>query len=217
MRSIRVTTTLNDYLRDPREITRRSFEILRRETDVSALPPDVAEVALRVVHACGMPDIVPDLAFSGDVADAGRAALQAGAVVLADCEMVAGGVTRARLPAGNRVLSTLNDRRTPELAKQLGTTRSAAALDLWGDDLKGAVVAIGNAPTALFRLLEILAAGAPRPAAILAFPVGFVGAAESKEALIEAGLGIPFLTLRGRRGGSAMAAAAVNAVARAGL
>jgi precorrin-8X/cobalt-precorrin-8 methylmutase len=126
-------------------------------------------------------------------------------------------VTRARLPAGNRVLSTLNDRRTPELAKQLGTTRSAAALDLWGDDLKGAVVAIGNAPTALFRLLEILAAGAPRPAAILAFPVGFVGAAESKEALIEAGLGIPFLTLRGRRGGSAMAAAAVNAVARAGL
>jgi precorrin-8X/cobalt-precorrin-8 methylmutase len=131
--------------------------------------------------------------------------------------MVAGGVTRARLPAGNRVLSTLNDRRTPELAKQLGTTRSAAALDLWGDDLKGAVVAIGNAPTALFRLLEILAAGAPRPAAILAFPVGFVGAAESKEALIEAGLGIPFLTLRGRRGGSAMAAAAVNAVARAGL
>jgi precorrin-8X/cobalt-precorrin-8 methylmutase len=212
-----VTTTLDSYLRDPREITRRSFEILRRETDVSALPPDVAEVALRVVHACGMPEIVPDLAFFGDVAAAGRAALETGAVVLADCEMVAGGVTRARLPAGNRVFSTLNDPRTPELAARQGTTRSAAALDLWGEDLEGAVVAIGNAPTALFRLLEILAAVAQSPAASLAFPVGFVGAAESKEALIEAGLGIPFLTLRGRRGGSALAAAAVNAVARAGL
>jgi precorrin-8X/cobalt-precorrin-8 methylmutase len=131
--------------------------------------------------------------------------------------MVVGGVTRARLPAGNRVLSTLNDPRTPDLATRLGTTRSAAAVDLWGDELKGAVVAIGNAPTALFRLIEILAAGAPHPAAILAFPVGFVGAAESKDALISAGLGSPFLTLRGRRGGSAMAAAAVNAVARAGL
>lgn len=212
-----MTTTLDPYLRDPQEIARRSFEILRRETDVSALPPDVAEVALRVVHACGMPDIVPDLACGGDVAAAGRAALQRGAVVLADCEMVAGGVTRARLPAGNRVLSTLNDPRTPEQARRQGTTRSAAALDFWGDDLKDAVVAIGNAPTALFRLLEMLAAGAPRPAAILAFPVGFVGAAESKEALVEADLEIPFMTLRGRRGGSAMAAAAVNAVARAGL
>lgn len=214
---LRMTTTLHDYIRDPREITRRSFEILRRETDVSALPPGVAEVALRVVHACGMPEIVPDLAFGGDVSVAGRAALESGAAVLADCEMVAGGVTRARLPAGNRVVSTLNDPRTPELAKRQATTRSAAALDLWRDDLKDAVVAIGNAPTALFRLIEILAAGAPRPAAILAFPVGFVGAAESKEALIAADLGIPYLTLRGRRGGSAMAAAAVNAVARAGL
>jgi precorrin isomerase len=212
-----VTTTLDSYLRDPREITRRSFDILRRETDVSALPADVAEVALRVVHACGMPEIVPELAFGGDVSAAGRAALEAGAVVLADCEMVVGGVTRARLPAGNRVLSTLNDPRTPDLAKRQGTTRSAAAVDLWGEDLQGAVVAIGNAPTALFRLIEILAAGAPHPAAILAFTVGFVGAAESKDALINAGLGIPFLTLRGRRGGSAMAAAAVNAVARAGL
>jgi len=212
-----VTTTLDDYLRDPQEITRRSFEILRRETDVSALPPAVGEVALRVVHACGMPEIAPDFAFAGDVAAAGRSALAAGGVVLADCEMVAGGITRARLPAGNRVLTTLNDPRTPELAKRQNTTRSAAALELWGDDLKGAVVAIGNAPTALFHLLEMLAAGAPRPAAILAFPVGFVGAAESKEALIAAGFGVPFLTLRGRRGGSAMAAAAVNAVARAGL
>lgn len=216
-----MTTTLDtsgfDYIRDPQEITRRSFEIVRAETDLSALPADVAEIALRVVHACGMPEIAPDLAYGGDLAGAGRAALQAGAVVLADCEMVADGVTRARLPAGNRVVSTLNDARTPDLARQLGTTRSAAAVDLWRDDLKGALVAIGNAPTALYRLMEILAAGAPRPAAILAFPVGFVGAAESKEALIHADFGVPYLTLRGRRGGSAMAAAAVNALARAGL
>ena len=155
--------------------------------------------------------------FEGGLAGEGRRALQNGAVVCADCEMVAEGVTRARLPAGNRVICTLNDHRTPDMAKRFGTTRSAAALDLWGDDLEGAVVAIGNAPTALFRLLELSRDGAPRPAAILAFPVGFVGAAESKEALIAAGLGVPFLSLRGRRGGSAMAAAAVNALARAGL
>ena len=212
-----MTTTLDDYIRDPQEITRRSFEIVRAETDLSALPGDVGEIALRVVHACGMPEIAADLAYAGELAGAGRAALQAGAPVLADCEMVADGVTRARLPAGNRVLCTLNDARTPDLAKQRGTTRSAAAVDLWGEDLQGAVVAIGNAPTALFRLMEILAEGAPRPAAILAFPVGFVGAAESKEALVAADLGVPYLTLRGRRGGSAMAAAAVNALARAGL
>ena len=216
-----MSTTLDtpgfDYIHDPQEITRRSFEIVRAETDLSALPADVAEIALRVVHACGMPEIAPDLAYGGDLAGAGRAALEAGAVVLADCEMVADGITRARLPAGNRVLSALNDARTPDLAKALGTTRSAAAVDLWRDNLKGAVVAIGNAPTALFRLMEILAEGAPRPAAVLAFPVGFVGAAESKEALIQANLGVPYLTLRGRRGGSAMAAAAVNALARAGL
>jgi precorrin-8X/cobalt-precorrin-8 methylmutase len=216
-----VSTTLDtpgfDYIRDPQEITRRSFEIVRAETDLSALPADVAEIALRVVHACGMPEISPDLAYGGDLAGAGRAALEAGAMVLADCEMVADGVTRARLPAGNRIVSTLNDARTPDLARQLGTTRSAAAVDLWRDNLEGAVVAVGNAPTALFRLMELLAAGAPRPAAILAFPVGFVGAAESKEALIQANFGVPYLTLRGRRGGSAMAAAAVNALARAGL
>lgn len=207
----------NDYLRDPREITRRSFEIVRAETDLSALPADVGEIALRVVHACGMPEIAPELAFRGDVAGAGCAALQGGAAVLADCEMVADGVTRKRLPAGNRVVCTLNDARTPELARRLGTTRSAAAVDLWADELRGAVVAIGNAPTALYRLLEILAEGAPRPAVILAFPVGFVGAAESKEALIHARIDVPFLTLCGRRGGSAMAAAAVNALAREGL
>lgn len=212
-----MTTTLDSYLRDPQEITRRSFEIVRAETDLSALPGDIGEIALRVVHACGMPEIVSDLAFGGDVAAAGGAALRAGAAVLADCEMAADGVTRARLPADNRVLCTLNDPRTPELAQRLGTTRSAAAVDLWGDDLKDAVVAIGNAPTALYRLIEILQAGAARPAAILAFPVGFVGAAESKDALIAADLGVAYLTLRGRRGGSAMAAAAVNALARAGL
>jgi precorrin-8X/cobalt-precorrin-8 methylmutase len=212
-----VTTTLDDYIRDPREITRRSFEIVRAETDLSALPPEIGEVALRVVHACGMPEIVADLAFGGDLATAGRTALQGGAAVLADCEMVAEGVTRARLPAGNRVVCTLNDPRTPDLARSLGTTRSAAALDLWGDDLTGAVVAIGNAPTALYRLIELLREGASRPAVILAFPVGFVGATESKEALIAADVGVPYLTLRGRRGGSAMAAAAVNALASAGL
>ncbi|NIA69156.1 precorrin-8X methylmutase [Pelagibius litoralis] len=212
-----MTTTLENYIRDPQEITRRSFEIVRSETDLSALPPEVAEIALRVVHACGMPEIVGDLAFAGDPATAGRAALQGGATILADCEMVADGITRKRLPADNPVLCTLNYARTPDLAKTLGTTRSAAAVDLWGDDLAGAVVAIGNAPTALFRLLERLAEGAPRPAVILAFPVGFVGAAESKEALVAADLGLSYLTLRGRRGGSAMAAAAVNALARAGI
>ena len=206
-----------DYIRDPQEITRRSFEIVRAETDLSALPPEVGEIALRVVHACGMPEIAADLACGGDVVSAGRAALRNGAAVLADCEMVADGVTRARLPAGNRVICRLNDPRTADMARRSGTTRSAAAVELWGDDLADAVVAIGNAPTALFRLLEMLRDSAPRPAVILAFPVGFVGAAESKEALISAGLGVPFLTLRGRRGGSAMAAAAVNALARAGL
>jgi precorrin-8X/cobalt-precorrin-8 methylmutase len=216
-RSSGMTATLGDYLRDPQEITRRSFEIVRAETDLAHLPADVAEIALRVVHACGMPEISPDLAYGGDVAGAGRAALAGGATVLADCAMVADGITRARLPADNAVRCTLNDPRTPELATRFGTTRSAAAVDLWGSDLAGAVVAIGNAPTALYRLLELLREGAPRPAVILAFPVGFVGAAESKDALIAAGIGIPYLTLRGRRGGSAMAAAAVNALARSGL
>jgi precorrin-8X/cobalt-precorrin-8 methylmutase len=202
-----------DYLRDPAEITRRSFELVRAETDLSALPPALGEVALRLVHACGMPDIVTDLAWRDGVADAGRAALMAGAPVLADCRMVADGVIRDRLAAGNRVLCRLDVPEVPEAARRLGTTRSAAAVDLWRDDLEDAVVAIGNAPTALFRLLELLDDGAPAPAAILAFPVGFVGAAESKQALIEADLDIPYLTLRGRRGGSALAAAAVNALA----
>ncbi len=205
-----------DYLRDPQEITRRSFDIVRRETDLSALPADVAEVALRLVHACGMPEIAADLAWHGSPGAAGRRALGAGAPVIADCRMVAEGVTRARLPADNAVLVPLEDPAVPDLARERGTTRSAAAVDLWRPELAGAVVAIGNAPTALFRLLEILEAGAPEPAVIFAFPVGFVGAAESKEALIEARLETPSLTLRGRRGGSALAAAAVNAVAAAG-
>jgi precorrin-8X/cobalt-precorrin-8 methylmutase len=202
-----------EYLRDPAEITRRSFAIVQAEADLAALPPALAPVAVRLVHACGMPDIVADLAWHPDVAAAGRAALTAGAPVLADCRMVADGVTRARLPADNPVICTLDDPEVPALARHLGTTRSAAAVELWGDRLAGALVAIGNAPTALFRLIELLAEGAPRPAAILAFPVGFVGAAESKEALIAADLGVPYLTLRGRRGGSALAAAAVNALA----
>ncbi len=202
-----------DYLRDPGEITRRSFAIVEAETDLTRLPEPLRPVARRLVHACGMPDILDDLAWGGPVLEAGRRALEAGAPVLADCRMVAEGVTRARLPKDNAVLCTLGDPRVPDLARELGTTRSAAALELWGDDLVGAVVAIGNAPTALFRLLELLQSGVPRPAVILGFPVGFVGAAESKEALIETAGDLPFLTLRGRRGGSALAAAAVNALA----
>ena len=201
-----------EYLRDPAEITRRSFEIVRSEADLSALPAALAAVAVRLVHACGMPDIVGELAWRPGVAEQARAALSSGAPVLADCRMVADGVTPARLPAGNDVICTLDDPEVPALARHLGTTRSAAAVELWRDHMSGAVVAIGNAPTALYRLLELLAEGAPRPAAILAFPVGFVGAAESKKALIEADLTVPYLTLRGRRGGSALAAAAVNAL-----
>ena len=201
-----------DYLRDPQEITRRSFATVRAECDFSRVPPTLGDLAIRLVHACGMPDILGDLAWGGEVAAAGRAALDSGAPVIADCRMAADGVIRARLPADNRVLCPLDDPAVPDLARQKKTTRSAAAVDLWRPEMEGAVIAIGNAPTALFRLLEILADGAPRPAAILAFPVGFIGAAESKEALIEADLGVPYVTLRGRRGGSAMAAAAVNAL-----
>ncbi len=201
-----------EYLRDPGEITRRSFEIVRAEADLGALPEALVAVAVRLVHACGMPDIVGELAWWPGVVGEARAALGSGAPVLADCRMVADGVIRERLPAENAINCTLDDPEVPALARSLGTTRSAAALELWHDDLSGAVVAIGNAPTALYRLLELLAEGAPRPAAILAFPVGFVGAAESKKALIEADLTVPYLTLRGRRGGSALAAAAVNAL-----
>ena len=205
-----------DYLRDPQAITRRSFEIVRAECDLSGLPDDVGEIALRLVHACGMPDILGDLVWHPDVARAARSALAGGAPVLADCRMVAEGVTRKRLPAENTVLATLDDPAVPDLAQAQSTTRSAAALEFWRPHLAGAVVAIGNAPTALFRLLEILDEDVEPPAAILAFPVGFVGAAESKQALIEADLPVPYITLRGRRGGSALAAAAVNAAAAPG-
>jgi precorrin-8X/cobalt-precorrin-8 methylmutase len=201
------------YERDGAAIYRESFATIRRETDLAGLPADVAGVAVRMVHACGMTDLVRDLAFSADVVSSAREALRAGAPILCDAQMVAAGVTRKRLPADNEVLCTLQDPRVPELAASIENTRSAAALDLWGDRLGGAVVAIGNAPTALFRLLELLDAGAPRPAAVVGVPVGFVGAAESKQALAEHGVGVPYLVVRGRRGGSAMAVAALNALA----
>jgi precorrin-8X/cobalt-precorrin-8 methylmutase len=200
-----------DYEKDGAEIYRRSFATIRAEADLAGLPEDVARVAVRMIHACGQVDLVADLAFSPAVVARARAALDAGAPVLCDAEMVASGITRRRLPKDNDVVCTLHDERTPGLAARLGTTRTAAALELWGDRLDGAVVAIGNAPTALFHLLEMLEAGAPRPAAVLGIPVGFVGAVESKEALAASDL--HFLVVRGRRGGSAMTAAAVNAIA----
>jgi precorrin-8X/cobalt-precorrin-8 methylmutase len=203
---------MTGYLRDPEEIYRRSFATVRAETDLDGLPPDIADVAVRLIHACGMTDIIADLAFGGDVAGCARRALAAGAPVICDVRMTADGIIRDRLPAANDVVCEIGAAETARIAEQSRTTRSAAAVELWRPRLAGAVVAIGNAPTALFRLLEILADGAPAPAAILAFPVGFVGAAESKEALIESGHGVPYLTLRGRRGGSALAAAAVNAL-----
>jgi len=201
-----------DYLRDPEEITRRSFATVRAEADLDGLPADMADLAVRLIHACGMVDIVADLAWRGDAVARGRAALTAGAPVLVDAVMVAEGVNRERLPAGNAVICTLREPGVAARARAATTTRSAAAVDLWGDRTDGAVIAIGNAPTALFRLLEHLAEGAPRPALVLAFPVGFIGAAESKEALIAGAGDLPYVTLRGRRGGSALAAAAVNAL-----
>ena len=200
------------YLRDPSAIYARSFELIRAEVPLERFPPALHAMVLRLVHACGMPDIVADLAWHGDPAQAGRDALARGAAVLVDAAMVRAGVMEGRLPAGNAVRLTLGDERIAGLAAGIGTTRSAAAVELWRPYLEGAVVAIGNAPTALFHLLERLRTWPERPAVILAFPVGFVGAAESKEALIASGLDIPWLTLRGRRGGSAMAAAAVNAL-----
>ena len=206
---------MNEYVRDGAEIYRRSFATIRTEAAASLgeLPADVAQVAVRMIHACGMTDLVADLAWSPNVVKNARAALQAGAPILCDANMVAAGITRRRLPADNEVICTLQDPRTVELAQQLQTTRSAAAVDLWHDHLSGAVVAIGNAPTTLFRLLEILAQGAPRPAAILGIPVGFIGAAESKDALAANSLDLEYLVVRGRRGGSAITAAAVNAIA----
>jgi precorrin-8X/cobalt-precorrin-8 methylmutase len=202
-----------EYLRDAAEIYRRSFATIRAEADLSGLPAELATVAVRMIHTCGMTDLPADLGFSPDVVAKGRAALAAGGPVLCDTNMVASGITRRRLPADNEVLCLLGEPGLPELAARMGTTRTAAAVDLWADRLAGAVVAIGNAPTALFRLLELIDAGAPAPAAVIGVPVGFIGAAESKLALAEHRGGLEYLVVHGRRGGSALAAAAVNAIA----
>ncbi|MEA5554637.1 precorrin-8X methylmutase [Anabaena cylindrica UHCC 0172] len=204
---------MSNYIRDADEIYRNSFAIIRAEANLDILPPDVAKVAVRMIHACGMTDIVSDLGYSPRAVESGRKALASGAPILCDCRMVAEGVTRKRLPTNNQVICTLNDPEVPEIAKRLRNTRSAAALELWRFHLDGAIVAIGNAPTALFRILEMLDERVPRPALILGFPVGFVGAAESKAALAANSRNVPFLTLHGRRGGSAIAAAAINALA----
>lgn len=205
------------YLRDGAAIYERSFAIIRAEADLSGFSAEEAEVAIRMIHACGLVEAAQHFQFGHGLVGVARAALARGAPVLCDTEMVAHGITRARLPAQNEVFCALRDPGVPAHAAKLGTTRSAAALDIWGDRLAGAVVAIGNAPTALFRLLEMLDAGAPWPAAILGIPVGFVGAAESKEALAASPQRIPYLIVRGRIGGSAMTAAAVNALARRGI
>ena len=200
-----------DYIRDPMAIYAASFKAIREETDLTNIPDALHAITLRVVHAAGNPDVVENIAWGGDISKA-SAALKNGAPILCDAEMVSHGIIRRRLPANNDVICTLNMDSTPGIAKRIGNTRSAAAVELWEPWLDGAVVAIGNAPTTLFYLLEKIAEGGPKPAAILGFPVGFIGAAESKETLIQHAKDIPFVTLRGRLGGSAMAAAAVNAL-----
>lgn len=214
-----MTTRLKefDYIKDGNAIYERSFAIIRAEADFTGFTDEQAEIVLRMIHACGLVEAAGAIAFHPRFVSAARAALQAGAPILVDAQMVAHGITRARLPKDNSVICTLQDPRTAEIARSIGNTRSAAAIDLWGEAMGGAVVAIGNAPTALFYLLECLERGAPRPAAILGMPVGFVGAAESKEALAASGLDIPYAIVRGRLGGSAMTAAALNALARPGL
>ncbi|GLQ55781.1 precorrin-8X methylmutase [Devosia nitrariae] len=206
-----------DYIKDGAAIYERSFAIIRAEADLARFLPEEADVAVRMIHAAGMVEAAASIVFSSGFVAAARAALAAGAPIFCDAEMVAHGVTRARLPASNDVICTLRNPAVPEIAQQLGNTRSAAALHLWGERLAGAVVAIGNAPTALFHLLELLRDGAPKPAAILGMPVGFVGAAESKAALAENAYGVPYAVVTGRLGGSAMTAAALNALARPGL
>jgi precorrin-8X/cobalt-precorrin-8 methylmutase len=201
-----------DYIRDGAEIYRRSFSIIRAEADLERFTPEEERVAVRIIHACGMVEIAADIAFAPGAVIAGIRALLAGAPILCDAKMVSNGVTKSRLPAGNPVVCTLDDPRIVELARELGNTRTAAAMELWRDRMGGAVVAIGNAPTALFRLLEMLDEGAPAPACVIGMPVGFVGAAESKEALIADGR-VPYLAVRGRKGGSAMTVAAINALA----
>lgn len=202
------------YLRDPDAIYAQSFATIRAEADLVALPPALHDVAIRMIHACGMPDLAADIIGTADVVDVARTALHSGAPIFCDCEMVRSGVIRRHLPETTELTVTLNAPNIAELAKLLGTTRSAAAVELWRPRLAGAVVLIGNAPTALFHLLEMIAAGGPRPAAIVAAPVGFVGAAESKALLAENRYTIPFVTVLGRRGGSAVASAALNAITR---
>ncbi|WP_089177428.1 precorrin-8X methylmutase [Bosea sp. AS-1] len=202
-----------DYIQDGAAIYERSFAIIRAEADLARFEGAAERVVVRMIHACGMTDLPRDVEMSAGFAEVAQVALRAGAPILCDAKMVANGVTRARLPAGNEVLCTLDDPQVPALAAQMGTTRSAAAMELWKPRLAGSVVVIGNAPTSLFRLLEMLDAGAPKPAAVIGIPVGFVGAAESKQALAQDGR-VPFLVVHGRRGGSAMAAAAVNALAQ---
>ncbi|WP_328961070.1 precorrin-8X methylmutase [Streptomyces virginiae] len=207
--------TVFEYEKDGAAIYRQSFATIRAEADLSGLPDTVAQVAVRMIHACGMTDLPQDLGYTPEVVLRARAALEAGAPILCDVQMVASGVTRKRLPADNDVVCTLSDPAVPELATRMGTTRSAAALEVWRDRglLEGSVIAVGNAPTALFRLLEMIEEGAPRPAAVIGVPVGFIGAAESKDALAAHPSGLDHLIVRGRRGGSAMAAAALNAIA----
>jgi precorrin-8X/cobalt-precorrin-8 methylmutase len=202
-----------DYIQDGAAIYERSFAIIRAEADLTRFSGAAERIVVRMIHACGMTDLPRDVEMSAGFAEVAQAALRSGAPILCDAKMVANGVTRARLPANNEVLCTLDDPQVPALAAQMGTTRSAAAMELWKPRLAGSVVVIGNAPTSLFRLLEMLDAGAPQPAAVIGIPVGFVGAAESKDALAKDGR-VPFVVVHGRRGGSAMAAAAVNALAQ---
>ena len=202
-----------DYIRDAAEIYRQSFATIRAEADLTPFPEDVARVVVRLIHTCGQVDVTEHVAFTPGVVAATHTALLAGAPILCDSSMVAAGITAARLPAGNEVVSLVADPRAPELAQLSGNTRSAAGVELWADRLAGAVVAIGNAPTALFRLLELVDSGVPGPVSVLGGPVGFVGSAQSKQELIDRPRGIEYLVVQGRRGGSAMAAAAVNAIA----
>jgi precorrin-8X/cobalt-precorrin-8 methylmutase len=203
---------MNSYIRNGAEIYRRSFAIIRSEAHLARFSPDEERVAVRIIHACGMVEVAADIIFSPGAVRAGITALEAGAPILCDSKMVSNGITKARLPAANEIICTLDCPSVPSLSASLGTTRTAAAMELWRDRLAGAVVAIGNAPTALFRLLELLQEGVPAPACVVGMPVGFVGAAEAKEALM-ATAGVPYLCIRGRKGGSAMTAAAINALA----
>jgi len=203
-----------NYIRDGAEIYRRSFAMIRAEADLARFAPEEERVAVRIIHSCGMVEAAGDIAFSAGAAKVGIAALEAGAPILCDAKMVANGVTRARLPRKNEVICTLDAPMVPELAVKLGTTRTAAAMELWRDKIPGSVVAIGNAPTALYRLFEMLDSGILPPALVVGMPVGFIGAAESKEALMLDGR-VPYIVVRGRKGGSAMTAAAINALASA--